>query len=983
MISHRYRYGASFIDSASGVRFEGHHPLERPDLWKTYLNEAEGRYRYYGFEGTLRRRELEDGHGVSLFFLGFDPDGKAVAGCRVHGPLQASHQAFLLEEMAASPEIAMITKLIDDEVRLGAIEIKGAWSKGEASIGFPLLQALSRASIHAMSWLGAEFAIAAVSDRLIPLGSDTGGRMVGTASVPFPDERYRTVAVEWRRARIEELATPEHRRALRLETEQLTRSGALLSVSPVGPDSTWTRAWQPLVLDVTSRDQREVLRVLREDASLQVIDRLAEQREQLMEVKPTPSPALEAEGYRWVYYPWRRAVVRLLAPQSFSTLRLNRNRNKLTEREQARQRSLRIGVVGLSSGHAIAHVLAMEGLAGELRLADFDSLELSNLNRVPASILDLGVNKAVVAARRIGEIDPYLRLTTVLEGIQTDNLGAFLDGLDLVIEQCDSLDVKVLVREAARERRIPVLMETSDRGVLDIERFDLEPDRPVFHGLLPGVQSSDLADLSLQQKAPYVLQILGASEGSARGAASLVELGNTVTGWPQLGSEVTLGAATAAVAVRRFGLAQELPSGRIRFDVDEALSNISPVEVPEVFDDIFMDQAEPPLPEGSDVVEIVVDAARRAPSGGNAQPWRFEANGDEIRVYLVPERTTLMDVEHRGSYVAIGAALFNARVAAASHNSLGSLRLFPEGFPSHHVGTMQLGAKSDFEIAPLSPLLNTRVANRQMGTPTPIDSGILEVLKRNVQREEAQLRFTTDREKIDATAALLAESDRLRFLIPNLHREMISELRWPGQDSLEDGLDVRTLELSPPELAALELLRRPDVVGHLADWRAGAALGFRMHFTVASSSALAIVTIRRPDPASYVRGGAAVERLWLTAELHGLAIQPISPLFIYAVDDKDFLELGGERHLDAIFALSQRFRTLWEFDPEERVALLVRVAHAPPPTVRSARMPLEHILSREPGPEPQPEPQPEAAEIRNGYATESGNGGFPSALHRQ
>jgi len=43
--------------------------------------------------------------------------------------------------------------------------------------------------------------------------------------------------------------------------------------------------------------------------------------------------------------PGRRAVVRLLAPKSFSTLRLDRNRNKLTRAEQARQRTLRIGVV--------------------------------------------------------------------------------------------------------------------------------------------------------------------------------------------------------------------------------------------------------------------------------------------------------------------------------------------------------------------------------------------------------------------------------------------------------------------------------------------------------------------------------------------------------------------------------------------------------------------------------------------------------------
>jgi len=49
----------------------------------------------------------------------------------------------------------------------------------------------------------------------------------------------------------------------------------------------------------------------------------------------SPKPLLN-EGSRWIYYPWRRAVVRLLAPKSFSTLRLDRNRNKLTRAEQAR-----------------------------------------------------------------------------------------------------------------------------------------------------------------------------------------------------------------------------------------------------------------------------------------------------------------------------------------------------------------------------------------------------------------------------------------------------------------------------------------------------------------------------------------------------------------------------------------------------------------------------------------------------------------------
>jgi molybdopterin/thiamine biosynthesis adenylyltransferase/nitroreductase len=947
----RYRYGASFVDQASGVRFEGHHPLERPDLWKLYLNGAEGVYRSHGFEGTLRRKEFEDGHGVSLFFLGFALDGEAVAGVRFHGPLEGSYQAMLIEEMSSSPEIDLIAAAIDHEVRTGALESKGAWSKGEAVTGHRLVMTIGRCFTHAMNWLGAEYSVAAIADRLLPISDATGAKMISTCSVPFPDDRYQTVAVAWRRSQSYELSTPENQLALRLEAEQLARGPRLVDIGPIEPDELRSAARRPLVLDVGERAQREVLRVLREDPSLQIIDRLAEQREQLSQVVPKPARAMLADGSRWVYYPWRRAVVRLLAPRAFSTLRLDRNRNKLTRTEQARQRTLRIGIVGVSAGHSIAHVLAMEGLAGELRLADFDTLELSNLNRVPASVLDLGVNKAVVAARRIAEIDPYLNVVVVPEGITAENLGGFLEGLDLVIEECDSLDVKMQVREAARELRIPVLMETSDRGVLDVERFDLEPDRPLFHGLLGDLDSSKLAGLTTEQKGPYVLRMLGALDVSSRGAASLFELGETITAWPQLASEVTLGAVTAAAAVRRFGLEGDLPSGRVRFDVEDVLSGLTPVSLDlESEANLLAPPPDDPVPEGDDPVEHIVDAARRAPSGGNVQPWRFEADAHEIRFYMVPERSTSsMDVAHRGSYVGIGASLFNARVAAASLKSLGPVQLFPEGRPSHHIATMHLGTLTDAEIAPLHPRVATRAANRRLGLPTTITKATVQLLGHGVEREGARLHFVTERDRIDDIAELLAESDRLRFLIPNVHEDMLGELRWPSGDSIEEGMDVRTLELDSAGMAVLGLLGRSDVMGHLAEWRAGRALGARTRVMVGSSSALALITVPRADPVWYVRGGAAVERFWLSAELHGLAVQPVSPVFLFAVNERDLLELGGERHLDEMYGLSQRFHGLWDLDEGETMVMVLRVLHAAAPSVRSSRLPLAHVLSRDLG----------------------------------
>ena len=213
--------------------------------------------------------------------------------------------------------------------------------------------------------------------------------------------------------------------------------------------------------------------------------------------------------------------------------------------------------------------------------------------------------------------------------------------------------------------------------------------------------------------------------------------------------------------------------------------------------DLFTPPPSDPPIISDDPIELIVDGARRAPSGGNVQPWRFEADDEEVRFFMLAHRTSAMDVAHRGTYVGLGAALFNARVVASSLQRLGPVKLFPEGHASHHVATMMLGSTSDATIAPMSGYLHSRSANRRMGSPTVIDPEVLQALSRGVEREGARLRVVTERGGIGECSDMLAASDRLRFLIPEVHDQMLSELRWPGRDSLEEGLDVRTLEMDP------------------------------------------------------------------------------------------------------------------------------------------------------------------------------------------
>jgi molybdopterin/thiamine biosynthesis adenylyltransferase len=278
----------------------------------------------------------------------------------------------------------------------------------------------------------------------------------------------------------------------------------------------------------------------------------------------------------WVFYPWNNKLVHILDEAEFIELRTNRNQNKITVEERDVLASKSIGIIGLSVGQSIALTLTMERGCGELRLADFDRIELSNLNRIRTPLYNIGTYKVVATAREIAEIDPFIKVKIFTDGVTQENMKEFmLDGgkLDLLVDECDGLDMKIQAREFAKTHRIPVIMDTSDRGMLDVERFDLHPDLPLLHGLVEGIDSNSLKGLTNEEKIPFVLRILDFEKLSNRAKMSLMEVKKTISTWPQLASSVVLGGAVGADVSRRILLGQFTDSGRYYVDLEELISN--------------------------------------------------------------------------------------------------------------------------------------------------------------------------------------------------------------------------------------------------------------------------------------------------------------------------------------------------------------------------------------------------------------------------
>jgi len=661
---------------------------------------------------------------------------------------------------------------------------------------------------------------------------------------------------------------------------------------------------------------------------------------------------------RWVFYPWCGRLVHVLPEREYLELRSDRNRYKITAQEQYALRGKRIGVVGLSVGLAVATTLALEGVGGSFRFADFDALSLSNLNRLLGSAYNVGVNKAVLAARAVLEIDPYLDVIVYPGGISDGNLDAFLfEGgkLDLVVEECDDLYMKIRIRERSRELGIPVIMETSDRGLLDIERFDEEPRRPLFHGLLSGLRADSLRGLTTEEKVPFVMRILGSQTMSEAMAASLVEIKQTISGWPQLASGVVLGGALVTDAARRMLLGSLRQSGRYSVDLEsivgEGTNSIVSTTDPERPPEARATFA-PPAPPAQTVsctptdeqIRYLVAHGIAAPSGGNCQPWRFAWNGRRLECRLDETRSrSFVNFEHLASYVAIGAAVHNMTLASATMgfdlDVAGSEKSAPDA-----VCSLEFSRQARAQTPDGFEFVYRRCTNRRLGAQEPLTMDDQQFLI--TAAGGASLQIVSDPATLGRVGAMLGEADRMRFLSRIMHADLMREVRWTAEEvqATRDGLDLATLEFTPTDLAVFRILASWPTMDRVRRLGGGKALSRASKKAMGGACAVALLTFPGTSRASYLEGGRALQRIWLAATARDLGVHPLGLPYMFARLERASPSGYDKEEERTVARLRQEYRTIFHVPADSAEIVLLRLTRAPGPTTRSLRRPVESVL---------------------------------------
>jgi hypothetical protein len=594
------------------------------------------------------------------------------------------------------------------------------------------------------------------------------------------------------------------------------------------------------------------------------------------------------------------------APEFFYDAAFERNLGWFTEAEQLALRGKRVAIAGMGGvGGGFLITLARLGI-GAFHIADFDHFSLANFNRqMGANIETIDRPKVKVMEEMALAINPELRITRFDEGVNAQNLDAFLTDVDLFLDGFDFfvLDIRRKVYARCHELGIPALtagpvgmgtvfMGFSPHGMSFEQYFrmegrpELEQQLRFLIGLAPkGLHRRYLVD-------PTRLN-LATKSGPSTSAACQLAAG--VAGVMAVKFLLRRGDVKPAPWSHHYDAFRGiLASKRLWFGLNGPLQQLKlKIAGPRIVANIRKQAAPVATFYPADIVDEILHAARWTPSGDNEQPWRFEKLGDErIRVHI--NRHVTGNIYHfrndEPNVWVAGMLMENLRIAASAHRRRAEW----------HV---------DAEPDPL--VLHVRFVPDQTVTPDPLYAALGQ---RSVDRNRYRTRKLTEAERVALEAALGGRlridwwstiTARWRFAKLSARATDI-RLRAPEALPVHQEIIDWDVNLSPTKIPAgalgisrltLRIMRwaiqnwtRMDRLNRLTGTFSAA---LEMEYLPILSSATAF-TLRFPADGArsigtLLEAGVHIQRFWLTAARLGLAMQPAMALLVFAdYGQKDF-----------------------------------------------------------------------------------------------
>lgn len=268
----------------------------------------------------------------------------------------------------------------------------------------------------------------------------------------------------------------------------------------------------------------------------------------------------------------------------------------------------------------------------------------------------------------------------------------------------------------------------------------------------------------------------------------------------------------------------------------------------------------------SDVVDVLAVACA-APSLHNSQPWLFAVHPDRIEIRSDPERVLLAaDPDGREQRLAIGAAVFNARLALLQRGVRPLVTLRPRQYPDVEAVISRGGAGRLLATEePLARAIPERHTNRKPFTDAVISAQDRSQLAHAAELESGWLAVISDPDQRARLHALLGSANAHLMADPGYRAEF---QRWVGRITADDGVPLTS---AGPVPAAHD----PWTV---RDFGAGRAAERVPGKDFEADPLLAVLASHIDGAYAQLQAGQAMQRVLLTATSLGLSASFLSQL---------------------------------------------------------------------------------------------------------
>ncbi|XES77322.1 MAG: ThiF family adenylyltransferase [Candidatus Bathyarchaeia archaeon] len=165
---------------------------------------------------------------------------------------------------------------------------------------------------------------------------------------------------------------------------------------------------------------------------------------------------------------------------------------ELGQTGQDKLAAAKVAVVGVGGlGTVSSLYLALAGV-GYLRLIDMDVVETKNLHRqILYTPEDVNYPKAEMAAKRLQQLNPLIKVEAFPENVNTGNVERLLSGVDLVVDGLDNMATRFLVNRVCVKKNIPYVFGAAIGMEGNLSVF-VPSETPCLECVMPNLSDNDL-----------------------------------------------------------------------------------------------------------------------------------------------------------------------------------------------------------------------------------------------------------------------------------------------------------------------------------------------------------------------------------------------------------------------------------------------------------------------------------------------------------